>query len=209
MATEEHVHISPYPGRFGLGLRARAVVAFGLIAFTLSGVLSLLSYQLTRNYLLDQRQSAAMRTAYVNARLARDALRTPDPNVPELLAQLQSASNSVPVLLYRGRPFASTVGIGLGQVPLDLRQAVLDGRAGRQRFKLAGQPQVAVGVPLPAAEAFYFELVPLTELDRTLSLLARALAVGATLTALGGAAVGAYASLRVVRPLKGIASAAS
>src|SRR3989337_22064 len=185
MASAEHVNLSPYPGRFGLGLRARAVVAFGLIAFTLSGILALLSYQFTRNYLLDQRQSAAMRTAFVNARLARDALRTPDANVPELLAQLQSASNSVPMLLYKGRPFASTVGIGLGQVPLDLRQSVLDGRAGRQRFHLDGQPQVAVGVPLPAAEAFYFELVPLDELDRTLSLLARALAVGATLTALG------------------------
>lgn len=209
MSTVERVHVSRYPGRFGLGLRARAAVAFGLVAFTLSGVLSLLSYQLTRNYLLDQRQSAAMRTAFVNARLARDALRTPDPNVPELLAQLQSASNSIPVLLYRGRPFAANVGVGLGQVPLDLRQAVLDGRAGRQRFRLAGQPQVAVGVPLPAAEAFYFELAPLGELDRTLSLLARALAVGATLTALGGAAVGAYASFRVVRPLKGIAAAAS
>ncbi|MGH9281879.1 MAG: hypothetical protein ACRD0S_02965, partial [Acidimicrobiales bacterium] len=111
MSTVERVHVSRYPGRFGLGLRARAAVAFGLVAFTLSGVLSLLSYQLTRNYLLDQRQSAAMRTAFVNARLARDALRTPDPNVPELLAQLQSASNSIPVLLYRGRPFAANVGV--------------------------------------------------------------------------------------------------
>src|SRR3989337_2001621 len=55
MASAEHVHISPYPGRFGLGLRARAVVAFGLIAFTLSGVLSLLSYQLTPHHLLPPR----------------------------------------------------------------------------------------------------------------------------------------------------------
>lgn len=198
-----------YPGRLGLGLRARATVAFGLIAFTLSGVLALMAYQLTRSYLLDQRRAAAERQTYVNARLARSVLRSPDADVPTLLASLQSSSNSVAVLRFQGQWYASTVGVGPAEVPQGLREAALDGSAGHQRFDLAGEPHVAVGVPLPAADAIYFELSPLRELDRTLSLLARALAVGATLTALGGAAVGGYASSRVLRPLRGVADAAS
>ncbi len=200
---------NPYPGRFGLGLRARATVAFGLIAFILSGVLAFLAYEVTRNYLLDQRQSSAMRQAFVNARLARNVLRTPDPDVPSLLASLQSSASSATVLRFGGEWFGSNVGIGAGELPEELRRAALDGSAGRQRFDLKGEPHVVVGVPLPAAEAVYFEMVPLSELESTLSLLARALAVGATLTALGGAGVGSYASSRVVRPLRFIAKAAS
>jgi signal transduction histidine kinase len=202
------------PGRFGLGLRARATVAFGLIAFILSGTLAVLAYELTRSYLLDQRQSTAMRQAFVNARLARSVLRSPDANVPSLLSSLQSSSNSRAVLHYQGRWFASTVGFGPAQVPEDLRQHALAGRAGRQRESVdeasgSGKPYVVVGVPLPAADATYFEFTNLAELERTLRLLARGLALGAGITALSGAAVGRYASSRVVRPLKGMATVAS
>ena len=196
-------------GNSRLGLRARATVAFGFIALFLSAVLAFLAYELTRSYLLDQRQASAMRQAYMNARLARSVLRSPDPNVPTLLASLQSSSNSVAVIRFQGRWFASTVGVGPNAIPAPLRRAVLSGSVGRQRFILDGTPQVAVGVPLPAADATYFEFVPLRELDRTLGLLARALALGATLTALGGAGVGRYASSRVLRPLGGMAAAAS
>ena len=205
------------PGRFGLGLRARATVAFGLIAMILSGFLALLAYELTRNYLIDQRQATAMRQAYVNARLARSVLRSPEANVTSLLSSLQSTSNSRAVLHYQGRWFASTVGFGPSQVPADLRQAALNGRAGRQRDSIddsgltsgGGKPYIVVGVPLPAADATYFEFTNVAELDRTLSLLARGLAFGAAITALSGAAVGRYASSRVVRPLKGMAAVAA
>jgi len=192
-----------------LGLRARATVAFGCVALALSATLATMAYELTRSYLIQQRQSTAIRQAYVNARLARSVLRTPDPDVPTILASLQTSSGSVAVLNYQERWFASKVGIGPNAVPADLRRKVLAGAVGRQRFTLDGEPQVAVGVPLPAVQAFYFEFSPMTELERSLSLLARALALGAAITALGGAAVGRYASSRVLRPLKGMATAAS
>ena len=191
-----------------LGLRARATVAFGCVALALSATLATMAYELTRNYLINQRQSTAARQAYVNARLARSVLRTPDPDVPTILASLQTSSGSVAVLNYQDRWFASKVGIGPNAVPSDLRDKVLAGNVGRQRFDLDGAPQVAVGVPLPAVDAFYFEFSPMSELERSLSLLARALALGAAITALGGAAVGRYASSRVLLPLRGVASAA-
>ena len=192
-----------------LGLRARATVAFGCVALVLSATLATMAYELTRSYLIKQRQSTAIRQAYVNARLARSVLRTPDPDVPTILASLQTSSGSVAVLNYQDRWFAGKVGIGPNAVPASLRKAVLAGNVGRQRFTLDGEPQVAVGVPLPAVDAFYFEFSPMTELERSLSLLARALALGAAITALGGAAVGRYASSRVLRPLRGVATAAS
>ena len=191
-----------------LGLRARATVAFGCVALALSATLATMSYELTRTYLIKQRQSTAVRQAYVNARLARSVLRTPDPDVPTILASLQTSSGSVAVLNYQDRWFASKVGIGPNAVPQDLREKVLEGFVGRQRFILDGEPHVAVGVPLPAVSAFYFEFSPMTELERSLSLLARALALGAAITALVGATVGRYASSRVLLPLRGVATAA-
>jgi signal transduction histidine kinase len=199
----------PRRRRSRLGLRARATVAFGCVALVLSATLATMAYELTRSYLIQQRQSTAIRQAYVNARLARSVLRTPDPDVPTILASLQTSSGSVAVLNYQDRWFASKVGIGPNAVPSDLRKKVLAGAVGRQRFTLDGEPQVAVGVPLPAVDAFYFEFSPMTELERSLALLARALALGAGITALGGAAVGRYASSRVLRPLGGVATAAS
>ncbi|GIU88711.1 MAG: hypothetical protein KatS3mg009_3226 [Acidimicrobiia bacterium] len=40
-----------------LGLRARGTVAFALLALVLSASLALLTYQIARRYLLDQRES--------------------------------------------------------------------------------------------------------------------------------------------------------
>jgi two-component system sensor histidine kinase MtrB len=205
--------VAPEPPRLRvrdrLGLRARATVAFGCVAFALSGLLSVLAYQLARSYLLDQRQMTATRQAYSNARLARSVLRSAEADVTGLLSSLQSTSGSVAVLRFQGRWFASSVGVGPDQIPSSLRQAVLAEAVGHQRFRLDGAPHVAVGVPLPAADAFYFELVPLTELARTLDALARAFAIGAMITALGGAAVGRYLSGRILRPLGRMANAAS
>jgi two-component system sensor histidine kinase MtrB len=205
--------VVPEPPRLGLrdrlGVRARATVAFGCVAFALSGLLSVLAYELARSYLLDQRQKTATRQAYSNARLARSVLRSADADVTALLSSLQSTSGSVSVLRFQGRWFASSVGVGPDQIPNSLRQAVLAEAVGAQRFRLDGAPHVAVGVPLPAAEAFYFELAPLTELVRTLDALARAFAIGAMITALAGAAVGRYLSGRILRPLGRMATAAS
>ena len=192
-----------YTGRSGLGLRARATVAFGLIAFILSGVLAMLSYGLTRNYLLDERQATAERRPTSTPVFARERLRGPEPNVLELLSSLPSSSQSRVLIRYQGEYISGGLAITANEVPADLLPASLDGRAGRQRFALDGVPYLAVGVPIPEVGATYFEFANLEGLDGTLSTLARALALCAVVTALGGAAVGRYASSRVVRPLAG------
>jgi signal transduction histidine kinase len=65
-----------------------------------------------------------------------------------------------------------------------------------------------VGVPIAAAESSYFEVFALDELDRTLDLLTRSLAIGVAGAALAAAAVGRFAAGRLVRPLAPIADAA-
>ena len=70
-------------------------------------------------------------------------------------------------------------------------------------------PAVAVGVPLPAVDAHFFEVVSAQELARTLDTLRIVLAVFAALTAAAGALLGRWAARRVVAPLDHVAGAAA
>jgi two-component system, OmpR family, sensor histidine kinase MtrB len=172
-------------------------------------VLAAITYGLARGYLLDQRQDAVRQQTYVNARLARTVLRTPDPDVPGLLSSLGGGTASDSVLRFRDQWFSTSVTFGPDALPEDLVRTVSDGHAGYQRYRDAdGQLRLAVGVPIAAVDGWYFELFTLDELDRTLALLARSLAFGVVGAAVVAAAAGRAAAGRLVRPLGPVADAA-
>ena len=185
-----------------LGLRTRVTAAFALGALGLALLLSLLTYTLSSTYLLRQREASALRQAFVNARFIQAGLRAADPDVPELLGDLETPATSESLLERRGERFASNpVEVGYDDLPDGLRDRVAGGTAARQRFRLAGSPRLAVGVPLPAVQASYYEVFSLAELDRTLRVLTGSLAAGAVVTVLLGVALGRWVSGQAVRPL--------
>jgi signal transduction histidine kinase len=94
-------------------------------------------------------------------------------------------------------------------LPTALLDQIGDGGSGLTWGRLAGVPAVAVGVPIPAVDAQFFEVVPTQELDSTLTTLATVLAVFALLTTVGGAVIGRAAAARTVAPLDRIATAAA
>src|SRR5439155_13646026 len=63
--------------------------------------------------------------------------------------------------------------------------------------------------PIPAAGASYFEVFNLDQLDRTLRFLGFALLGAGLATTVAGAAVGRWASARVLRPVAEVAKAAA
>ena len=181
---------------------------FAGIAFLISVGLAVFSYELTRTFLVDRRESTARQEAYVNARAVRDALQANRLDVRRALAQVQTGSDNAVVVRIGPRWFGTSVGVGRGDVPVSLRRLVADGAAGTQNTNLSSGPNVGVGVPLPAVDAAYFELISVSELDETLSLLARSLAVAALAATILGAIVGWYASGRVLRPVQRMAATA-
>jgi len=187
----------------GLGLRARGTVAFALLALLLSASLAVLTYQIARSYLLDQRESFALRQAYVNARATNEVLRADEPDVGGLLASLPASSGGYAVVRRGNEWFAAAVATGRAALPESLVDATNEGNAARQRAVIGGDPALVVGIPLPAADAAYFEVFPYAELQRTLSTLGWSLLAGASITTILGALVGSYASRRVLRPLRG------
>ena len=195
-----------------LGLRTRVTLAFAFGALLLSVAFSAVSYGLVRNYLVSQQEDAAMDEALVNARLTRDSLRGPDPNLPSILASLRTPSDSPAVVFYADNWFSSApLDVGQESLPPELRRAVAQGTPSRQSYRVVrnGGPRLAIGLPLPLVGARYFEIFSLVELERTLDFLGFALLGAGLATTVAGAAVGRWASTRLLRPVADVAQAAA
>jgi two-component system sensor histidine kinase MtrB len=196
----------PRPRRRRLRFRLMAAFAGGALLLSLS--VAVLTYGLARGYLLGQRRSSAVRQAQVNARLVAAALRSPV-DVPQLLGSLQSPAGSNAVVRHEGRWFAASLEVGRDALPTPFRELVTRQRSrARQLFLLDGQPRLAVGLPLPGDDA-YFEVFPMRELDRTLHTLRLSLATAAGAGVLAAAALGVWASRRLLDPLAEIGATAT
>lgn len=191
-----------------LSLRARVITAFALGTGLLSAFLAISTYVVVRQALLDQREELAARQTYVNARLVRSGLRTPRTDVPRLLGSLENPTGSEALIAYQGNWFSSDLQASQGSLPRELLERVTEGTPARMVFDLGDGPHLAIGVPVPAVQASYFEISTLDELDKTLGTLQLTLVGASIVTALGGAALGWYASRVVLHPVTEAASAA-
>ncbi|MEV6527818.1 HAMP domain-containing sensor histidine kinase [Longispora sp. NPDC051575] len=190
------------------GLRARVTAGFAAGALALSASMALLSYELTRSSLLDERERTAVRAAYFDATVVHAGLSAEQPDVAEVLRSLDTGANRRAVLLYEGRWYGRNADAGTAPaVPESLRTLVASGQPGAQRIELDTGPAVAVGIPLSATAGF-FEIDSLRELAHTLDILALVLTAVATALTSGGAGLGWYATRHVLRPLAQVADAA-
>jgi signal transduction histidine kinase len=191
-----------------LGLRARITLAFALGSFALSGLLAGTTYLVTRQTLLNTRENAVMERAYINARLVSTRMESADVDVQVLLRGLQTPSGSRPVVEDGGRWIPLDFQFGENALPPALRATVEGGQAARMRYTFNGESELAIGIPLPAVDASYYEIVSMEELADTLRSLSVALVSAAAVCTLLGTTLGLVASRRAVRPLADAARAA-
>jgi two-component system sensor histidine kinase MtrB len=195
------------PGR--LGLRSRVILSFALGAFVLSTLLAAFTFAFTRSTLLRQREEAVVRQAYVNARQIQDSLRSDPVSVPELLSGLGLPGGSRPLVCYRTACTALSSEYTQAILPDSLKARVGDDlEPARMRYPLNGRVVLAVGIPLPAVAATYYEVVPLDDIGDTLRSVGVSLIGAAVITTAFGVLLGVWSSRRVVRPLADAAAAA-
>ncbi|HVM41356.1 MAG TPA: HAMP domain-containing sensor histidine kinase [Acidimicrobiia bacterium] len=204
MDRREHQQPRP-PARRRPGLRLRTTVAIAVTSLVLSTALAALAYVLVRESLLDDRQSIAMRQAYTNARLIRSGLRGEEPDVTRLLSSVEAGRGDA-LLRLDNQWFSSSVGVDRSLIPAPLREGVQSGRAGRQRLRGPDGPLLAVGVPITSVGAAYFEVTDIGDIERSLDLLARALAVAGVTATVVGAGIGVWASKTLLRPVRHMAN---
>ena len=194
-----------------LGLRARITLAFTLSATLLSALLALTTWGLTRESIINQRESSATTQAFRNAGIVRPYL-LPDVDDETLRSTLGSLeSDSAARALVRdeqGLWTNQTTEFDEKAVPRDLLRMVEDGTPARMRVTVNGQPQLLVGVPLSSVGGLYFEFVSLKDTQNALESLSASLFGATFVTTLAGAALGWWASRRTLRPLADVSSAA-
>jgi two-component system sensor histidine kinase MtrB len=194
-----------------LGLRTRLTLTFAFGALALSAVLSIVTFGLTRENLLSQREDSAVSLALSNAERLNNRLGpTVDPaDSQQILTTLPTPEGALPVLLYQGEWYARDASeFGRDDIPIELRESVAEGQAVRMRITYRGVPYLVVGVPVPGIDAQYFEGVSLLDLRDTLESLAISLLGAAAITTVAGGLLGFWASRRVFRPLLDVGAAA-
>jgi len=201
--------ISPVRRRFGL--RTRLTFTFALGAAVLSASLAFITYGLTRQNLIDQRENSAVSRSIQNA----DQLTTELPfattpsDITHDLDSLPTPNDAESLLHYQGQWY-STDPLSFSErlVPVNLRILVSGGQPARMRTEFLDSLQLVVGVPLTGLGGEYYETVPMNDLERTLSGLAYTLLGASLLTTLGGVLIGYWASRRIFAPLLDVGTAA-
>ena len=191
------------------GLRSRVTLAFGLLSLAVSAVL--VPARLDRRLDLPRRASARRWRGGGRPRPDRHRggprrqgrARHGTPRRP---ADAQSTAS---LCLVGGQWYSTSPQLGASTLPAVLIDTVTGGQGATQRVDVDGQLVLAVGVPLSPAHSAFFEVFPLTDLDRTLQTLSTVLVVGAAATAVLGAGLGRSASRLVLRPLAELGSVAA
>lgn len=194
-------------GRFGL--RTTITAAFALGALGLSAAMAVGTYLAARNYLIDQREHTALRQAFTDASFVRDGLLTSGARVSDVLGAVSPPAQAAIVVQRGDQWFSTSLESGAADVPERLQHEVSGGTAALTWHDGNGGPSVAVGIPLPAVNAHFYEVSRTVELQRTLNALRVVLLVVAVCTAAAGALLGRWASRRVVAPLDDVAGAAA
>jgi two-component system, OmpR family, sensor histidine kinase MtrB len=195
-------------GRSPIPLRLRAIIAFAAVSLVLAGTLSIVTYFLVRTRIINDRQNAAVRQTYTEARLVRSRLLSGETDFSSLLSGLQTTGTGSALMERGGHWYASSVGVGPSQIPTSLEAVVSQDHAGWETIATTQGPVLFVGVPIAQLSARFYVLEPLNDLSQTLTVLGTALAVGAGIAALVGAVTGTIVSRRIMQPLQSISAVA-
>lgn len=198
--------MKPKPRR--LRLSVRLAVTFGVGALLVSALLASSAYLLSRRFLAQEQEHAALRQAYFNAAVVRTGLQTASPDVPALLDLLPSGIGTNALIELDGRWYSTSLTISRDALPSTVKTPVLDGEVVQGWIRSNGSPALIEGIPLPSARAAYFQITDEAALSRTLSVLRAVLASAAGAATLAGAVVGWWASRRLTAPLRSVAAAA-
>ncbi|WBQ03582.1 sensor histidine kinase [Kribbella sp. CA-293567] len=204
------------------GLRDRVMLAYGLLALLLSGVLAVVTWTVVSNYLTDQRTASAIVETSDNAATLHYGLYGLTPactpirradiecstsvavapaKVADLVSALPTNDSASMLLRYNGRWYTGTSVVDPASVPDDMMRTARSGIEVHRRLEIAGEPVLAVGVAMGSPGEVFFELHPMSRLDNALRTLKFTLVLAAIVTALLGLAVGRLASTVALRPL--------
>ncbi|WP_156755540.1 sensor histidine kinase [Actinokineospora pegani] len=191
----------------GLGLRGRVTLSFAAGAALVSLVLALSVFTISRGYLLAQRERSAVLFAEADADFIARSLTIAGVGPDQALEALDPSADTVLLLRWRGT-WASSDPVVPAQDPSPLlTEALADGGTATESTTLDGIPYLISGVPID--DGVLYEFTPVVELQNTIQVLRVVLLTCGLAATIGGATLGLWASRRVLRPLRPLATTAA
>lgn len=188
-------------------LRVRITVTFVAAAALLAVVLSLVTLVTVSRFLEEQRIRSSTRQTLFATLFAREFLATrADPE--ELVSKLQIRQRFDAMVTKDDEWFATSLELTPDAAPADLRSLVSRERFG-YGFAVRGRERLLVyGTPLPPAGIDLYLFFSMEDIDRTISLMGRALAVSALILVAFMALFARRVSSRLLYPLAAVSGAA-
>ncbi|MEV0293497.1 HAMP domain-containing sensor histidine kinase [Nocardia sp. NPDC050710] len=188
------------------GMRGRVVFAFALSSSLVALVMVVSVFAVGRSYMESQRIRSVERLTTAHAALLRARLDSPDGSATGALASLTPPPDTVLALRWKSEWYTTDSAF----MPEQLvgRLEPISG-TGAEHVSLRGVPYLRVATPLDTDDGVLLEFAPLTELQSTLRALRTLLIICASVATALGAALGVWASRRVLKPLHHVAGTAA
>lgn len=200
------------PGALRPGLRTRIVAYFSLATFIGVLILSVVTFAATRNYLVDKATTSARDQALANAQLVRTLVGSSRADAGEVVVDLRTQPGGYAVLhlgeedlFYAQAPLRFTQ----SNLPTDFVSSAIAGRSGVQRVNFLGKPYEAVAIAVPAIDATYFEVFPISDVADTLGTIRSILVVAVLAITIFAGVLGFLLSGNVLYPLRRVTEAAT
>ena len=185
---------------------------FSLATFIGVVILSVVTFAATRNYLVDKATSSARDQAIANAQLVRTLVGANRADAGEVVTGLRTQPSGFAVLhlgtedlFYAQAPLRFTQ----SNLPTNFVREALAGRSGVQRVDFGGRPYEAVAIGIPAIDATYFEIFPISDVADTLGTIRSTLVAAVLAITVVAGVLGFLFSGNVLVPLRRVTDAAT
>lgn len=188
-------------------LRFRITATFVLATALMAGALSVATLVTVRRFLEDQRVRSSTRQTLFAVLFAREFLAS-RPEAAELVSKLQIRQNFDAMVTQRDAWFSTSLELTPELVPPGLRSLVERERLGYQVTSLGANRRLVYGTPLPPRGLDLFLFFPMEDIDQTVSLLARVLAVSGVVVVVIAVVSARRVGTRILHPLSSVSNAA-
>jgi two-component system sensor histidine kinase MtrB len=178
-----------------------------LAAALLAGTLSVVTLVTVRRVLEDQRVRSSTRQTLFAVLFAREFLESP-PDVEELVSKLQIRQNFDAMVTARDQWYSTSLELTPDLVPGGLRALVARERFGYQVVSSGPDRLLIYGTPLPPRGLDLYLFFSMQDIDQTISLLTRALAVSGGIVVAIAVVSARRVSKRILYPLSSVSNAA-
>ena len=188
-------------------LRFRITLAFVASGFLLAVILSVATFFTVRSFLENQRVKASTRQTLFGVLFAREFFQQARGNTEDIVSLLQTRSGLDAMIIQGDQYLATSLSLTPSVVPKDLKRLVANERLGYQQTEIGSARELAFGAPLPAPDTALYFFYSLADIDKTMSVLLRALIVAGLAVVLISAVLALRVGGRILRPLHEVSSA--